>query len=664
MPELMRQSLESLIAKFKNHHARYALLTSFNFSAGFFERNLLPMLAGYDFSEAESAIVDLEQFNQRLAEVDILVACDRCTQPEPKGDFNYGLLPVGLENGFFHPKLTLLAGELADGERGAFAMVSSGNLTLSGWALNREVVGHVRIGVAQAIELDRLLAWLLQQANELRHATHAVDAKEEGDPVSALTGLREYIASHCHKLKTSPSPRILVQLPVEYAAVLPGSNRSMIDRLCEAGSFRKGIVVSPFWSDVDRMLHDFGFQTARLVPSLNPSGDCRFPDDPAREHWDFAAFDKDTDRYTHAKAIWAESEDGHAMLSIGSSNFTSAAMGFKGSQRRNVEVMLSFEGDNIRQLNVPSLVDIPRERLAPPDEADNEEGMVEAPPYEACAAYDWASQAFSFAIRWSSGISPEPLVVQFGGRSLSIKPLPRQWHEARLSMELRRPVRACFVSRDGQSETGGFRVLVAQLNATQDQLGYVEPPRLSDVMRLLLSLGPDSTSQDIQTQAERGRSSVSPDEDDQLAALYDYDAFSMFQAFYKLRKHYSTKRDFHPLDDGSPLSLFRILRAVEQQVLPEGDHAAIVHRFLLLSELALTARQFGIEERSALGKTFLARLEVLTHEVQPHVEEQLRTSPAFKAFLGSQAHTAQAVDCFMDWFRKELVQASEMKVLG
>ncbi len=657
MPELMRQTFESLIGQFKRGCPQYALLTSFNFSAGFFERNLLPMLAGYDFTEAETAYSDPEQFNSRLSKVKVLVACDHCTQPEPKGDFRYGLLPVSVENGFFHPKVTLLAGEFKDGTPGALSMVSSGNLTLSGWALNREVVGQVRISAAQATEIDRLLEWLLQQATKLRDARHARGAVEEGEPVPTLTSLRKYISDHCSDFKAAQSPRLLVQLPAEKSKTHPDTQNSLIERLSGGRSFTTGVVVSPFWSSVERMLKDCGFEHVRLVPSLDRSGRYSFPDDPAREHRDFAAFAQDNDRYTHAKAIWAETADGRATLCVGSANFTAAAMGFDDAGRRNVEAMLSFEGNGFRLFDDGSLVAIPRDKLSYAEDADGEEGLIEAPPYEASAAYDWSSGEFSCAVRQSGPNESGHLSIKIGDESLDFGPPASDWRERRWPLELRRPIRACLIRENICHEGPGFRILVAQLNASPDQLGYSKPPRLSDVLNVLLSLGPDSKSREIEARDGRGRGSSLPDDEDQSAVSYD--AFSTFQAFYKLRKHYFAKLDFEPFAEDSPLSLVRILRAMEQEAAPVGDHAAMFHRFLLLSELKVTAQQFESTEKTMTITEFQRRLEILTKEIRPVVEEQLRASPAFNRFVGSPENIEQAADVFMDWFGKQLGGASE-----
>src|SRR5262249_23176083 len=157
MPELpkpltIRRALGYLLGKFRDARPEAVLLTTFNFSSGFFESNVLPVIAGAEPVDTKGAAAARPEINAALKNTKVVVVCDRSARPEPKGNFRYGLLPIGLRNGRFHPKIILVAGSTPSGKSELWLAVGSGNLSMSGWALNREVVGVTQVHAAHRPE--------------------------------------------------------------------------------------------------------------------------------------------------------------------------------------------------------------------------------------------------------------------------------------------------------------------------------------------------------------------------------------------------------------------------------------------------------------------------------------------------------------------------------
>ena len=106
-----------------------ALMTTFNFELGFFERALLNRLYSKDVRKI-SLFVDAKELTTALQEFDILhngsnIGC------------KYMVNPVQM-NGSFHPKVILLLGE-----KKARLFVGSANIKTSGYATNNEIFNFI-----------------------------------------------------------------------------------------------------------------------------------------------------------------------------------------------------------------------------------------------------------------------------------------------------------------------------------------------------------------------------------------------------------------------------------------------------------------------------------------------------------------------------------------
>ncbi|CAB3756613.1 hypothetical protein BPA30113_02799 [Burkholderia paludis] len=137
---------------------------------------------------------------------------------------NHGIKAVVLiqwlaNENVFHPKLMLMAGTLkGTNDRGLWLSVGSGNLTLSGWAIKREVIGRTVVGQQHAAELCPLVAWLATQAQRQVAVSgpDAAEGKEEGDIREILRYLHDVLDDASQLASDAPDmPTLHLSLPVE-----------------------------------------------------------------------------------------------------------------------------------------------------------------------------------------------------------------------------------------------------------------------------------------------------------------------------------------------------------------------------------------------------------------------------------------------------------------
>lgn len=313
----MRAALTAMLDGFVQRRPDWVLFTTFNFSSAFFEANVLPLLSGSAVEELAGSAENAKELNTILAQVRTLVVCDRSALPEAKGEYRYALMPVGLASGRFHPKVILMSGELAAGGKGLSLAVASANLSLSGWAVNREVVGVTEVAASHVDPLDRLLSWLEAQAKSRVAWLDAGESREEGQPRIVLAKLRQALKADARPDRPG-DPTLHIGLPTDTTA--------LIDALAAGGPWTQATAVSPFWGELDALCCRIGAEKMCFVPSIGRAGQYGFPLDTLSDaSADFLRFQNEADRYTHAKALLLEGKQGN-VLAIGSANFTGAAL--------------------------------------------------------------------------------------------------------------------------------------------------------------------------------------------------------------------------------------------------------------------------------------------------------------------------------------------------
>ena len=170
------------------------------------------------------------------------------------------------------------------------------------------------------------MRWLLDQAERQFNFAGAGEMQEEG---GARMILKALIAALENSRQLAPHkagmPTLHLALPFADDA-----RGALLDRLKGAMKWHSATVVSPYWSNVDRLAARLTVEQCTFVPSLSSGGKYRFSPEamtaqPAYKRA-FHKFRQDGERYTHAKALLLEA-DSACVLCSGSANFTQAALG-------------------------------------------------------------------------------------------------------------------------------------------------------------------------------------------------------------------------------------------------------------------------------------------------------------------------------------------------
>ncbi|MFC4550805.1 MULTISPECIES: hypothetical protein [Halorussus] len=142
-----------------------AIMTTFPFAAGFFERSVLPALRDKNVGANVAVLVDAAHYEQTLT------TADPESQPQHVGQ-RYALAPVDVgPRRAFHPKIHYFAGS-----NRVYAYISSANLTQLGFTSNQEVVTKVAVEATDVTEdgvvtdlNDTDIAHLREQAEVLQN---------------------------------------------------------------------------------------------------------------------------------------------------------------------------------------------------------------------------------------------------------------------------------------------------------------------------------------------------------------------------------------------------------------------------------------------------------------------------------------------------------------
>lgn len=657
---VLRHALEQIRGRFSTEHERFVLFTTFNFSAPFFEANVLPLLVGDTTDDLQGAAEVRHAINDELGRAKCLVVCDHSTAPEPKGGMRYALLPVGLDRGRFHPKLMLMAGTLADtGEKGLWLFVASGNLTLSGWALNREIVGTTPVTPQHAGALLPLLDWLLERAQRQYEVEGADRIEEEGETRRILTELIAALGDPERLVpQTADLPTLHLALPFAGAP-----REGLLDRLKGPTPWQAATIVSPYWSHVDRLVARLGVGTCRFVPSINTDGRYRFPlatlnGAPAALRG-FRRFRHDGERYTHAKAILLEAADQARVLCIGSANFTSAALLARDEARAagalaNVEAMLRYDLRGAADPWRNAFEALDEERLATPDTDQDEDGAPPLPPFLAEVLCKWDTHHFHTRLELLGDAAIRDVELRVDAEVVRYPALSAGRREtATLPFSGTQPVRAFFVAYtapDGTRVT--FPGLVTQANAMPDELGYQPRPRLGKVLDLLRGLGADEPEGRTRERVNLGLGGDG--EEDTGEASFDF--FGLFQGTWRLVQYYAkpnadgTMRD--PYDPHAWHGITTLYRAVvEQPALSAEDR---IGRYVQLREIEVVLGQLALLSDHGTFP-FHTELGAQLATLRAEMRDLLGASAAFRKTFG--AASAERVDRFLDWFRQEIAKS-------
>jgi hypothetical protein len=302
---------------------RTAWFTTFNLDIGFFEKYILSALIGLDARDM-SRPEDYEAISNALNEhadndsIDVRVFYDARAlvstgKPKLTTVDLHAIDPQHIDNrfagGVFHPKVALL-----ENDRGQFYLLTgSFNMTLSGWARNRE-------------------SFFLQII-------------EDSENALALHDFFARLASHC-KVESTEALKRLRKLKSLHSS--PWKFRSSfqtefwLDTLRTKGQSEKLRIWSPYFSEnlpeVIKQLKARGWIELEIIPATNESQKIRIEGEnyaSAQKHAQFMRDDVsgvDADVFVHAK-VWLTSNS----VAIGSWNMTQAGMNLSPGGGNNVE---------------------------------------------------------------------------------------------------------------------------------------------------------------------------------------------------------------------------------------------------------------------------------------------------------------------------------------
>ena len=652
---LIRDAYQLLISTFEGGQIESLLFTSFNFSASFFENNVLPLSAGYSLSEANG--IHAAQINEALATTQITVVCDRSTAPEPKSNYRYGQLAVGLKHAFFHPKIILATGTLENGMPTAELIVGSCNLTLSGWGLNREVAGSCKVGKQQADNLLPLIQWISDMAKaDVDHLNiDGGEVKEEGQVRESLAAIQTFLIANCQQEVTS-SPDFILRLPDSKA------EKTYLELLTSdiKGENCSCRIVSPFWSNrepLEELLYTINSKNIDFVPSINAEGKYCFPSDmrdfvnETHVSNGYQGF-KNNDRYTHAKYIsFVNKETTHYF--IGSANFTQAAMGKM--NEGNVEAMLHYQLKDTGYID-NGFIHLDEKEMSWTEDSESEEQKPTVSTYITHASYDWKKNTFTCVLECSEKAFLHIEIARFKHHPLKFKKQKTGNYLARLKLVVEKPVYEFEISFNDNNQPGIYKGLVAQWNAEDDELIYNPKPQLSKIMDDLIALDP--------TKGPAGgggsKSSISEEgeEEDQEERAFDF--FSIYQAFYKQRKYFSSLPEKDPFNSGTVFSLSAMFRAITLEIdnnrsqSNEMSNEDVIYYFIFLSELASTAKVLAAASTIKNDTTLITKIEFSVSELAPSFEKLISESRVLKQFIQTDIVCENTVSAILKWFKEQV----------
>jgi hypothetical protein len=645
----MRSALGSMLGKFIDGRPEYVLFTSFTFSASFFEDNVLPLLCGTDINDLKGASLTRDMLNRQLAELKVVVACDHSAHPEPKGNLRYGLMTVALDRGRFHPKIVLMAGTGTSGRKELWLSVASANLSYSGWGVNREVVGITPVAAQHADELQLLITWLLRQAETKVGMAGAAPSQAPVEEGATRHVLEHLLAALSTDRLPANEARDLPKLHLALPPQIRTSQVSLLSSLLGGEAWREATVISPFWSDVPGLMtraeaNTRGDIAFRLVPAMQGDG-YAFPSLPEERPASYARFADEPERYTHAKALLLAGEK-HKVLCIGSANFTMAALQHGSGMLSNIEAMLRYRVDADYDWS-RMLTDLARDDRAGADDGD--EGAPPLPPFRADIVYDWRSKQFHCNLTVDPDAGFADLLLEIGPLTHRFDCRRQREHRVSLPLPLRHLVRSYKLIYESGTGTTVYVGLVTQLNAEDDQLGYLPKPRLDQVLALLHGLVPGRIDPRRRGGGGGGEDEESdPDGNDNAEPVFDF--FGFFLATDKMRRYYADPRhrDENPLGTGST-SLYTLYRAVTAQA--DATPEALIGRYVQLAELAETLSYLHSLRPQAQPRPARSEIEEEMQRLELAIAPLMAASPHWNNMFAPRLPDAHT---FLAWFRHEL----------
>lgn len=597
----MRHALEQMVSVFEGGGIDHALITTFNFDPGFFERNVLPLLCGLTLDDLKTRSQDAltRDMYYPLQKTRVVVAYDQgVLQGVSGGGLRYSILPQHQANGFFHAKLIVLAGKSSTGKPLATVMVGSGNMTLSGWAENIEVATWISVNRRNAEELLGFYEYL--KAPE--------DLQAGIDILESIEG-------------ANSGPELFLQYSTQ-------QNGLLFDRIFTPLAGNEIHLYSPYWSEeaVRRFATNTSDtrQSVRCYPTIGSKG-YQFP--VASEQLENSGIQlyavKEEERFRHAKVyVWG------TYVAVGSANCTLQAL----HTRNNVEAMLRFDR---HPFPVP-----PSERLTKWITEPEEEEGIRPVPLEVLVVADYVKRSYQLSLTitsksrcdsWSLRVGD----IRRGGQGSLQEAIPFEMSKA-VAQQFR-------VEWQGSDESGFLTGMIIPKGGNDVELGYRPKRNLERIFEDMLRHRPagggtlPAGSGPVDTDDFPDVEGDEPDGDDspQEGEAFEFDMYGMYQSFFHMRKDFVASKTDKLKRNEIADTLLEILQAVKDKEVTNE-----LQRWLIIQECMDMARDLpeykGLKAFFGLKKELDSALEKVLNNDSVLTRYKIRPSE------------------FLSWVRQEL----------
>ena len=628
-----------------------AVFTTYTFVPDFFEENVLPLLFGIEGRGRTRLRV---QTNSRLRSTPVALFYDMTTQPRGGGEYRYQWVPVKVDRGIFHPKITIVGGtRKGSGEAGVLVCVASANLTRQAWGRNEEVAGTFWVKTeAQRDELLALLDFLD------RHAERAAIAGKGEAPADVIEAL--------------PRVRALVSSLEGLAGRPKGYPRFRCFGLGRAGEVQPAAVItpgrrwwdyltafSPYWSnreDCEALAKGFRARNCWLVPAPRASGHpVRLGFDAGGDVTEHAVVGESLRRFRHAKLYLAEGRFlgiRRARVTVGSVNFTTGALGVGGRAPVNVEAVVAYD-IKPRQVSriVPELGEMPDGVEAESEGISEDEDRPM--PFVIYVTYDWTAREYRVRLTDVRGAKDFVVVLPGAGehRIDAGDQVIRSESGPRGSRDF--SVRYLYTPADGTPEAETAHGLITELGLDQSDHRYTPALKLEEFFASWLRPDPDDVHDKLAGKApdDEEEDSTGALEGISDAPVDQLDATNLFETYRALREleqNHLTGEDEAEQRGlareylvSRPDSVDQLVRLLERQQTNRGV------RLALLLECARLFKDHGGGDLGGAAERAAERIEAAVSAARAEVLDELRASER----VGRSAEET------LSWFERQLAEA-------
>jgi hypothetical protein len=605
--QTLREAFQSLTEDIGELDA--LLFTTFGLSVEFFEDSVLAPLAvdQAKLSSAQDVFATSEFCDD--ANVGVFYDANATTALEKRVTFD--TYPVFPQRGAFHPKIIVASG-MTGGERVVRLLVGSANLTLAGWAHNREAFATVDVqDKATAGPLLTLLNHLL------------------GPEEQRYDHLEQHLRSLADQATAPDSPRLHV--------TIPGRTNSLMQELSGRG-LEKLTVYAPYFADqpMEYLRQACPEGDLTLVPSQDEDGRLGLSEAVVGNIVEAeqstvqlrrlkAAAQQEEHRFDHFKAFGLPQG-----VIVGSHNATRAALGqADGGGHQNIEVSLELPGRPAPE--TVAFEETPRG--TPEDELSQSEDTVEQRmPASISVTADWKSDSYLIelgrpmpdcaiklpGIAHEYRLDDENLSVAFSDAS-QVKLLERKWFEVYRTAPDRQRIYRGLIN-ETHWRTYRREAVLDSLTACFDAWadGTLDDPTAQQEHLLSAS---ERVMADADARARPAR--VDTAEDDVFANYFRF--FRASQRYWQRLKRSLDGDDATScvrLMVSAPGSLERVVELTEDRLEEEGGDSWSVYRFVLVHELErlvrLVRQHTDADEVLEVAQKLEGRIGTLVERFEEH----------------------------------------------